>query len=245
MPFQPMNRELASGEDGHLRAHVESITDPVRRSLFTLPVWCSFEGITCGDIAGSPSYASIVSINLGLRVLFGSLPPLIGNFHSLMLLKLDNNFLHGTIPGSMSALTSLSILSFHNNYLSMGALENLPTSTFSTYTLTSGYMELGNNCINFRSERFVFVVDLLRCPWDYPFRPRPTYPPTPSPTTYPPTPSPTDSPTPQPTEVITFEDIMHEGAACLQMAVYIPRLQTLTGSFQSHLRVNVLTIYVH
>ena len=44
---------------------------------------------------------------------------------------------------------------------------------------------------------------------------------------------------------ITFEDIMREGAACLQMAVYIPRLQTLTGSFQSHLRVNVLTIYVH
>ena len=164
MPFQPMNRELASDEDGHLRAHVESITDPVRRRLFTLPVWCSFEGITCGDIAGSPSYASIVSINLQLRGLTGMLPPLIGNFHSLTFMTLANNFLHGTIPGSMSALTSLSILSFRSNYLTMGVMTHVPTSTFSNYMLTSGYMELELNCVNFRSERFFFVVDPPRCP---------------------------------------------------------------------------------
>ena len=61
---------------------------------------------------------------------------------------MDSNSLSGTIP-SMSALTRLGDLNLTNNYLTMGLSTSVPTSTFSSKTLTSRYLFLENNCLAF------------------------------------------------------------------------------------------------
>jgi Leucine-rich repeat (LRR) protein len=167
------------------------------RSLFTTqPNWCSFQGVTCGSTAAT--YASIISLDLHSLGLAGTLPTLIGNFHSLTAfdvsfnsltgtipstisawyytvdnvqmqnnrftgfipssigaltklttLRIASNSLTGTIPRQMSSLKALSVLKLENNFLTMGKLDYVPVSTFSTTTSDSSSFDISNNCLSY------------------------------------------------------------------------------------------------
>ena len=73
-------------------AYVLSESTSVHRSLYTTqPSWCSFQGVTCGSVSGSSSYASVMSIALDSSGLSGTLPSQIGSFGSLTYLSLTSN----------------------------------------------------------------------------------------------------------------------------------------------------------
>ena len=89
-------------------AYVLSESISVHRSLYTSqPSWCSFQGVTCGSVSGSSSYANLMSIELFNLGLSGTLPSQIGSFGSLTYLSLSINQVNGSIPSSIGAMTSL------------------------------------------------------------------------------------------------------------------------------------------
>ena len=99
-------------------AYVVSESTSVHRSLYTSqPSWCSFQGVTCGSVSGSSSYASVISISLDNLILSGTLPSQIGSFGSMTYLPLIGNQISGSIPSSICALTLLAYFSVHVNRL--------------------------------------------------------------------------------------------------------------------------------
>ena len=87
-------------------------------------------------------------LNLGTNRLVGTIPSSIGSLTLLKTLYLQSNQLAGTIPSSFSNLISLSSLNLALNYLTMGSATTVPTSTFSSKTL-SGTLVLSDNCLAF------------------------------------------------------------------------------------------------
>ena len=90
----------------------------VHRSLYTSqPSWCSFQGVTCGSVSGSSSYASVLSIVLDRNSLTGSIPASIGALTGLTMLDLAVNSLRGSIPASIGSLVNLQYLLLDHNLL--------------------------------------------------------------------------------------------------------------------------------
>ena len=102
------------------------------RELFvTQPICCSYYGVTCGNIPGTPAYASVMEIDLSSVGLSGTLPTEIGFFGGLTKLAMGRNNIFGSIPSTIGTMSSLSYLDFGFNGLigqipsSIGALTQL------------------------------------------------------------------------------------------------------------------------
>ena len=136
----------------------------VHRSLYTTqPSWCSYQGVTCGSVSGSSSYASVISISIRFLGLFDILSSEIGSFGSLSSLDGRNNGISGTIPSSIGAMTSLTFINMFYNALtgsvpaSIGSLVALQELNLNSNALTGsiptsigtltavGYLNLGSN----------------------------------------------------------------------------------------------------
>ena len=121
------NTDIDADTDGVFRG---DMSDSVHRRLFySQPPWCFFEGVTCGSLSGSSTYANVISISLYLSALNGSLPSSIGNFQSLTILSLSDNKINGSIPSTISGMTALQTL-----YLSYNSLTGSIPSTISGMT---------------------------------------------------------------------------------------------------------------
>jgi hypothetical protein len=96
------HRSLFNNAEVDLIKHVADEAQDVHRGLYTTqPSWCSFQGVTCGTVSGTPSYASVISIDLYYMRLAGSLPTSIGNFQSIKSFDVRYNGLSGNIPSSI------------------------------------------------------------------------------------------------------------------------------------------------
>ena len=121
------NTDIDADTDGVFRG---DMSDSVHRRLFySQPPWCFFEGVTCGSVSGSSTYANVISISLDSLALYGSLPSSIGNFQSLTVFDLSNNNINGSIPSTISGMTALQSL-----YLSYNSLTGSIPSTISGMT---------------------------------------------------------------------------------------------------------------
>ena len=98
--------------------------------------------------------------------LTGTIPSTIGSIESLEELDLGHNELAGTIPTTFSQLNRLSDLYLDSNHLSMGSATTVPTSTFSSYTLSAfgatGTLSVSENCLEFTY--IDYVVTATHCP---------------------------------------------------------------------------------
>ena len=93
------------------------------------------------------SLANIYAYN---NELTGSIPRTIGLMTSLVNLFFFGNQLNGTIPGTMNALSLLDYVYLGSNYLTMGTASTVASSTFSSYTLSKGHINLDGNCLSFK-----------------------------------------------------------------------------------------------
>ena len=88
------------------------------RGLFTTqPSCCSNQGVTCGSIPGTSSYASVLSIDLGGLGLSGSLPSEIGYLNGMKNFSMGSNYISGSIPSTVGDMTSLRYLDLGLNRL--------------------------------------------------------------------------------------------------------------------------------
>ena len=166
------DRRLLENNLESIARQVEKIAKFVVQEGFTTqPKWCAFEGISCGTESGTFLYASVVTVSLNNRNLFGTIPTAGSDFRSLSSFDLNENRLHGVIPSNLNkwspSLTYFNVdnnklignfpdvysmdlnytlldLSFSNNNLN----GTLPDSLQHIKTLTS--LQLGNN--NFTGE---------------------------------------------------------------------------------------------
>ena len=112
-------------------------------------------------------------LNLGRNTFDGSIPSALGKLTSLQYLYLNSNSLTGTIPSSLRRISKLKMLylernmltgtipvldqstlqdiNLSDNFLTMGSLEEVPLSTFSTSALASADIDLRSNCLVFRN----------------------------------------------------------------------------------------------
>jgi hypothetical protein len=131
-----------SGQRRLQDAAAEETSLDLSRSLFTTqPNWCSFQGVTCGST--SATYASVISIDLHSLGLTGTLPTVIGNFHSITAFDVSFNSLSGTIPSTISAwyYTVDSVQMQNNRFTgfipsSVGALTKLTSLRIASNSLT-------------------------------------------------------------------------------------------------------------
>ena len=114
------------------------MSDSVHRRLFySQPPWCFFEGVTCGSVSGSSTYANVISISLDSLALYGSLPSSIGNFQSLTVFDLSNNKINGSIPSTISGMTTLKNLALSVNSLT----GSIPSTISSMISLQNLYLD--------------------------------------------------------------------------------------------------------
>ena len=94
-------RRLATDDpESDYQSFVDAEVAAVERSLFTIqPMWCSFQGVTCGNFSGLSDYGRVLEIDLSQSSLIGSLPSSIGNFGNLTFFDIATNGIYGTIPG--------------------------------------------------------------------------------------------------------------------------------------------------
>jgi hypothetical protein len=179
------------GNAGDVRSEAFSHFDSLRYDDLSLvddlPIWCQFEGITCGTIPGTKGYRSIEEISishLGLtgsipkeiedfqsltsfdisdNSLIGSIPSSMGNLIKLRFLSLMKNSLTGTIPSELSSLTALTRLELSSNFLTMGAMRSVPRTTFAKATL-HGFINLSGNCLTFQGLHQSQSASATRCP---------------------------------------------------------------------------------
>ena len=166
--------DLSAG-DAHSEAfnHLGSLRDDNPSLVVDQPIWCQFEGITCGTIPGTAGYNSVEAIsihNLGLtgsipwsigdfqsltsfdisdNSLTGSIPSSVGNLSKLKFLSLMQNSLIGTIPPQLSSLVILTSLDLSSNFLTSGVAQSVPLSTFANATLY-GFLNISANCLSVR-----------------------------------------------------------------------------------------------
>ena len=134
-------RKLTSGidYDDHMRDRVADIVSSVERSLFTqLPPWCSFQGVTCRNISGSPGHVTM--IDLHSRKLAGSLPTSIGNFEYLKSFDISLNSLTGSIP---STIKNWNISITHLDLRDNKFIGTIPSSYTSLQHL--GHFDIASN----------------------------------------------------------------------------------------------------
>jgi hypothetical protein len=106
--FESASESVSLPESASAAAYVASECMSVHRSLYTSqPSWCSFQGVTCGSVSGTSSYASVISIVLTSLGLSGTLPSQIGSFSSMTYLDVKYNKIYGTLPSNMGTMTSL------------------------------------------------------------------------------------------------------------------------------------------
>lgn len=149
VPWASMNttwfghRALYNDAEADLMKHVEDEVHNVHRSLYTTqPTWCSFQGVTCGAVSGTPSYASVISIDLYYMRLAGTLPTSIGNFQSLTSFDVRYNGLKGIIPSSIGLWKrSISFIGLEANAFT----GTLPRSVFLLKGLTG--LHVGSNLL--------------------------------------------------------------------------------------------------
>ena len=134
-------RYLEGKDDMSSAISTSDEVDTVQRSLSTgLPPWCSYQGVTCGTVSGSATYASVTSIKLASLSLTGTIPSSIGSLTSLQYFYLYTNKLSGTIPSSIGSLTSLQYLKVYKNSLS----GTIPSSIGSLTSLQYFYLQTNN-----------------------------------------------------------------------------------------------------
>ena len=186
---QLSNDKLANADD--VRSEALNHFDSLRYNDLSLvddqPIWCQFEGITCGTVPGTKTYRSIEEISishLGLtgsiprrienfesltsfdisdNSLIGSIPSSMGNLIKLNFLSLMKNSLTGTIPSELSSLTALTRLELSSNFLTMGAMRSVPRTTFAKATL-HGFLNLSANCLAFQGLHQSQSASATRCP---------------------------------------------------------------------------------
>jgi Leucine rich repeat len=134
---------LEEPESDSFSAYVVSESMSVRRSLYTTqPSWCSFQGVTCGSVSGTSSYANVLGIDLNSLALSGTIPSSIGSLLALTRLILYINSLTGSIPPSISSCTGLTALELYYNSLkgtipaSIGSVVSLRTISLHYNSLT-------------------------------------------------------------------------------------------------------------
>ena len=86
-------------------------------SLTTQPSCCSNQGVTCGQVSGSSSYASILTVDFGGLGLTGSLPSEIGFLNGMTNFSIGSNLIHGSIPSTVGDMTALRYLDMGLNLL--------------------------------------------------------------------------------------------------------------------------------
>ena len=194
-------------------------------SLSSLQYFYLDNNMLVGTIPGSiGSLTKLFNVDLSTNSLTGTIPSSIGTLVSLIIFAVANNKLVGTIPSTFSQLTQLSTLKLNNNYLTMGSATIVPTSTFSSATLSSYEssnnvnVNLGNNCLAFTSG--TVSVYVTHCA------------PTSSPTLRP-TASPTSAPTTR------LSSVVNEGITMTDFARAIPRLTVLTGMFSMNCAISL------
>ena len=95
---------------------------------------------------------SLEYLHLFSNSLVGSIPSSLEMLSNLTELSLYDNQLVGTIP-SLAALSKLFLLDLHSNTLTMGGLDEVPSSLFSELT-NEGPMNLSLNCLNYPARAF-------------------------------------------------------------------------------------------
>ena len=172
---QLSNQKLLIASDTHSEAfsHSDSLKYDHLDLVTDQPIWCKFEGVTCGTIPGTASYGSVEEISirhLGLtgsipmrigdlqsltsfdisdNSLIGSIPSSVGSLSKLNFLSLTKNSLTGTIPFELSSLVALTTLELSSNFLTTGVVRSVPRTTFADATL-HGFLNLSANCLTFR-----------------------------------------------------------------------------------------------
>ena len=102
-----------------LAAHVaHEMTSAIDSLQITQPIWCSFQGVTCGSVSRNLSFASIISIDLTDRALTGTLPAIISNFGTITYFSLQGNKIFGKIPNTIGAWSLIQTIDFEDNSLS-------------------------------------------------------------------------------------------------------------------------------
>ena len=114
-------------------------------------------------------------LNLGQNTFDGTIPKALSQLTSLHYHYLNSNSLTGTIPSSLRRISKLKTLhlasnmltgtipvldqstlqdiNLSDNFLTMGSLEEVPLSTFSTSALASADIDLRSNCLVFRNPK--------------------------------------------------------------------------------------------
>ena len=166
--------------------HLGSLRYDHLKTIIDQPIWCQFEGITCGAIPGTASYGivegismrhlgltgsistrigdfhSLTSLDISDNSLIGSIPSIIGNLSKLTFLSLMQNSLTGTIPKELSSLVALTTLELSSNFLTMGVARIVPRTIFSNATL-HGLLNLSANCLTFRGLHQSQSASATRC----------------------------------------------------------------------------------
>jgi hypothetical protein len=133
-----------------------SLTGPIPEwlgglSALTRIYWDS-NSLTGPIPASVGQLSSLEYLHLFSNSLVGSIPSTLELLSNLTELALYNNQLVGTIP-SLAALTKLFLLDLHSNTLTMGGMDEVPTTLFSELT-NEGPMNLSSNCLNYPSRGF-------------------------------------------------------------------------------------------
>jgi hypothetical protein len=139
------NRRLVENNIESISRQVEKIAKFIVQEGFTTqPVWCEFEGISCGTEVGTFLYASVVNIGLNGRNLVGKIPSAVSDFRSLVAIDLSENRLRGLIPNNLNEWSPvLTSINLDNNNL----IGNVPDySKGFDHTLQS--LSLANNYLN-------------------------------------------------------------------------------------------------
>ncbi|WOL07291.1 phytosulfokine receptor 1-like [Canna indica] len=101
---------------------------------------CSWLGIQCDFLSGSPSAVRVVGLNLSGKSLQGVLPNSISGLDKLRFLNLSNNYFRGHIPPELFYLKFLEVLDLSKNQLS-GTLPQLGMGNLSSLR----HLDLSNN----------------------------------------------------------------------------------------------------
>lgn len=166
---------VTSNESETVESHSSDITQQRENRLLTaVPLWCLYEGVTCGTDPLNPSFNRVLDISLrnlrlsgtlpesiehfnlltgldiGENAIHGTIPRSVTSMRALLALSLDHNLLSGTIPSGMHHLTLLTLLELNSNYLTMGSDSTVAVSTFASAT-REGHLDLSSNCLAYES----------------------------------------------------------------------------------------------
>lgn len=139
-------RRLIESNLESIRSQVKNIAEfIVQEGFITQPMWCDFEGISCGAESGTFLYASVIDISLSRRALIGTIPSTGSDFRNLVTFDMSENRLRGLIPNNLNDWSSsLNSINLDSNRL-IGPIPDVYSNEVN-YTLQG--LSLANNNLN-------------------------------------------------------------------------------------------------